>query len=148
MATNYKQGFFKPKHPEKYKGDANNIVYRSGWEKRVMDWCDSNSSIVSWSSEEVIIPYRSPVDNKLHRYFVDFYVEAYDRNGVKQTYLLEVKPKQQTQEPAPQKKRTKKYINEVFTWGVNQAKWKAAEEYCKDRGWQFRVITEADLFKK
>lgn len=148
MATNYKQGFFKPKHPEKYKGDASNIVYRSGWEKRVMDWCDSNSSIVSWSSEEVIIPYRSPVDNKLHRYFVDFYVEAYDRNGVKQTYLLEVKPKQQTQEPAPQKKRTKKYINEVFTWGVNQAKWKAAEEYCKDRGWQFRVITEADLFKK
>lgn len=148
MASNYKQGFFRPRNPEKYRGDPTNIVYRSGWEKRVMDWCDTNDSVVSWSSEEVIIPYKSPIDNRFHRYFVDFYVEAYDNKGVKQVYLLEVKPKGQTQEPIPQKKKTKRYINEVYTWGINQAKWKAAEEYCKDRGWTFRLITEADLFKK
>jgi len=148
MAANYKQGFYKPKHPEKYRGDPNNIVYRSGWEKRVMDWCDTNKSVISWGSEEVVIPYVSPIDNRMHRYFVDFYVEAYDNSGKKQVYLLEVKPKGQTQEPVPSKRKTKRYINEVFTWGVNQAKWKAAEEYCNNKGWTFRLITEADLFKK
>lgn len=148
MATNYKQGKFKPENPEKYRGDATNIVYRSGWEKRVMDWCDTNKNVIEWSSEEIIIPYRSPVDNRIHRYFVDFYVVMLDRQGNRQTMILEVKPKAQTQEPKPSKRKTKRYINEVFTWGVNQAKWKAAEEFCKDRGWQFRLITETDLFKK
>lgn len=148
MAANFKQGFYKPKHPEKYRGDPNNIVYRSGWEKRVMDWCDTNKSVISWGSEEVVIPYVSPVDNRVHRYFVDFYVEAYDNKGDKQIYLLEVKPLGQTQEPKPSKRKTKRYINEVFTWGVNQAKWKAAEDYCRNKGWTFRLITETDLFKK
>ena len=147
MAYEYKQGFFKPTNPQKYRGDAENIVYRSGWEKKVMNWCDTNKSVVSWSSEEVVIPYMSPIDNRVHRYFVDFYVEAIDHNGNKQTYLLEVKPKAQTQEPKFQKRKTKKYITEVMTWGVNEAKWKAAQEYCKDHGWQFKLITEADLFK-
>jgi hypothetical protein len=113
-----------------------------------MDWCDTNKSVISWGSEEVVIPYVSPIDNRMHRYFVDFYVEAYDNSGKKQIYLLEVKPKGQTQEPVPSKRKTKRYINEVFTWGVNQAKWKAAEEYCNNKGWTFRLITEADLFKK
>ena len=148
MVSNYKQGFYKPQHPEKYRGDPTNIVYRSGWEKRVMDWCDTNKNVISWSSEEIVIPYMSPIDNRMHRYFVDFYVEALDNNGKKQVYLLEVKPRGQTQEPMPQKRKTKRYINEVFTWGVNQAKWKAAENYCKHKGWIFRLITEADLFKK
>lgn len=148
MATNFKQGFFKPRHPEKYKGDPTNIVYRSGWEKRVMDWCDTNKNVLLWSSEEIVIPYKSPIDNRIHRYFVDFYVEALNSNGDKQIYLLEVKPKQQTLEPKKQNRKTKRYISEVYTWGVNQAKWKAAEEYCKDKGWTFRLITETDLFKK
>lgn len=147
MATNYKQGFFKPLHPEKYRGDASNIVYRSGWEKRVMDWCDVNKNVLSWSSEEVIIPYKSPVDNRLHRYFVDFYVEALDTNGDKQIYLLEVKPAVQTKEPKKPGRRTKRYITEVMTYGVNQAKWKAAEDYCKHKGWTFKLITESDLYK-
>ena len=147
MAYEYKQGFFKPTNPNKYRGDAENIVYRSGWEKKVMNWCDTNKSVTSWSSEEIVIPYMSPIDNRVHRYFVDFYVEAIDNNGNKQTYLLEVKPKAQTQEPKFQKRKTKKYITEVMTWGVNEAKWKAAQEYCKDHGWQFKLITEADLFK-
>lgn len=146
MATKYKQGFFKPKFPEKYKGDPTNIVYRSMWEKRVMEYCDNNLSVIKWSSEEVIIPYVSPVDNRKHRYFVDFYVEARDAQGNIKTMLLEVKPKVQTQEPKKKARRTKQYINEVMTWGVNQAKWKAAQEYCLDRGWEFKLVTEAELF--
>lgn len=148
MAYDYKQGIFKPQNPSKYKGDADNIVYRSGWEKRVMDWADTNPNVLSWASEEIVIPYVSPVDQRVHRYFVDFYVEAVDKNGKKVSYLLEVKPKAQTQEPKVQKRKTKKYITEVMTWGVNNAKWAAAKEFCKDRGWEFRLITEADLFKK
>lgn len=148
MAHNYKQGFFKPKNPKKYMGDSSNIVYRSGWEKRVMDWADTNPNVVRWSSEEIVIPYRSPVDNRYHRYFVDFYVEAVGRDGGVRKMLLEVKPKAQTQEPKEQKRKSKRYITEVVTYGINQAKWKAAEEFCKDKGWEFLLITEEQLFRK
>jgi hypothetical protein len=142
----YYQGFFKPRNPQKYRGDPTNIVYRSGWEKKVMDWCDTNSKVVSWSSEETIIPYVSPIDNKVHRYFVDFYVEAVGRDGETKVMLLEVKPRAQTQEPKTQKRRTKRYITEVMTWGVNQAKWEAARKYCQHKGWEFKLITETELF--
>lgn len=148
MAYEYKQGFFKPKFPNKYIGDPTNIVYRSGWEKRVMDALDANSNIVRWSSEEVVIPYISPVDNRPHRYFVDFYVEAIGRDGSVRKMLLEVKPVAQTQPPKTPKRKTKRYITEVMTYGVNQAKWEAAKEFCLDRGWEFAVITEQELFKK
>jgi hypothetical protein len=148
MAYNYKQGIFTPKNPDKYIGDAKNIVYRSGWEKRVMDWADTNPNVKRWCSEEVVIPYISPVDNRPHRYFVDFYVEAVRSNGQTAKMLLEVKPKAQTQEPVPKKRKTKGYITEVVTYGINQAKWKAAEEFCKDRGWEFLLITEEQLFRK
>lgn len=146
MAMNFKQGFFKPKNPKKYIGDPTNIVYRSGWEKRVMEWADTNSSVIRWGSEEVIIPYVSPVDNRVHRYFVDFYVEALSNTGEKKVMLLEVKPAGQTQAPKAPKRRTKRYITEVVTYGINQAKWKAAEEYCKNKGWEFRLVTESDIF--
>lgn len=148
MAHNYKQGFFKPKNPKKYIGDPTNIVYRSGWEKRVMDWADTQSSVLRWCSEEVVIPYVSPVDGRYHRYFVDFFVEAKGRDGVVRKILIEVKPHAQTQEPKVQSRKTKRYITEVVTYGVNQAKWKAAEEYCKDKGWEFLILTEEQLFKK
>lgn len=146
--TNYKQGFFKPKNPKKYIGDPTNIVYRSGWEHRVMQSLDDNLNVIRWASEEVVIPYRSPVDNKIHRYFVDFYVEAIGRDGETRIMLLEVKPKDQTQEPKKPKRTTKRFITEVMTYGVNQAKWKAAEEYCKSKGWEFQILTEQELFGK
>jgi hypothetical protein len=148
MAHNYKQGFFKPQNPKKYIGDPTNIVYRSGWEKRVMDWADTNSNVLRWCSEEIVIPYISPVDNRYHRYFVDFFVEARGRDGSIRKMLLEVKPRAQTQEPKVQSRKTKRYITEVATYGINQAKWKAAEEYCKDKGWEFLIVTEEQLFKK
>tara|TARA_B100000902_G_C27245707_1_gene882489 strand:+ start:638 stop:961 length:324 start_codon:yes stop_codon:yes gene_type:complete len=105
-----------------------------------MKFCDSNSSITEWGSEEVIIPYTSPVDGKRHRYFPDFYVKS---NGKK--FIVEVKPLRQTKEPKTQKKVTKKYINEVVTWSVNNAKWKAATEFCKDYNMEFMIITEKEL---
>ena len=139
------QGFFKPINPKKYKGDPTNIVYRSGWERRAMQSFDENVNIIRWSSEEIVIPYVSPVDNRLHRYFVDFYAQVRTASGHLKSYLLEIKPAKQAKEPVQKKRITKQYINEVVTWGVNQAKWKAATEYCLDRGWEFKIITEDHL---
>jgi hypothetical protein len=138
-------GLFKPKHPEKYVGDPTNIVYRSSWEVKVMSWLDNNDSIITWASEELYIPYISPVDNRWHRYFPDFLVKYRTKDNKLSTMMLEVKPKKQTAQPEPQKRKTKQFINEVKTWGVNQAKWKAANEYCLDRGWEFKLITEDHL---
>ena len=138
-------GQFRPRNPKKYIGDSNNIIYRSSWECKVMSWLDLNDNIISWASEEVIIPYVSPVDNRFHRYFPDFLVKVRTKEGTTKTMMLEVKPKKQTQPPEVRKRVTKQYLNEVMTWGVNQAKWKAANEYCLDRGWEFKLITEDHL---
>lgn len=126
-------------------GDPSNIIYRSSWECRVMNWLDQNPNILSWASEEIQIPYFSPVDSKWHRYFPDFLVRMKTRDGGTKTVVLEVKPKKQTNPPTVQKRVTKKYITEVATYGVNQAKWKAAGEFCLDRGWEFKIITEDHL---
>lgn len=146
--VDYKQGFFRPRNPFKYKGDPTNIVYRSGWEKRIMDWLDQKEDVKLWSSEEVVIPYKSPIDNRYHRYFVDFYVEVVDSKGNTHVTLIEVKPLAQTREPKKPKRNTKRYLTEVVTYGINQAKWKAAEEYCKDKGWEFKILTEKEIFNK
>jgi hypothetical protein len=138
-------GIFKPSNPQKYSGDHTNIIYRSSWECKVMSWLDRNPDIISWTSEELIVPYVSPVDGRWHRYFPDFLVKVKTQNGKTKIMMLEVKPKKQTKEPEVQKRKTKRYINEVVTYGVNQAKWKAANEYCLDRGWEFKVITEEHL---
>jgi hypothetical protein len=142
--TSYK-GLFRPRNPQKYVGDHTNIVYRSSWECRVMNWLDKNPDIISWASEEMIVPYISPVDGKWHRYFPDFLVKVRTKDGKQKTMMLEVKPKKQTYAPEVKRRVTKQYINEVTTWGVNQAKWKAANEYCLDRGWEFKIITEEHL---
>ena len=139
------KGKFSPKNPKKYRGDPTNIVYRSLWELRVMKYLDDNPAIMEWGSEELAIPYLCPTDNRWHRYYPDFVVKARKADGMVQTMILEVKPKKETMEPKVQKKRTKRYITEVMTWGKNQAKWKAASEYCADRGWVFKLITEDQL---
>lgn len=138
-------GRFTPSNPQKYIGDYNNIIYRSSWEVKVMNWLDKNPDILSWASEELIIPYKSPVDGQWHRYFPDFLVKMRTRDGRLKTMLLEVKPKKQSVPPELRKRVTKQYITEVATWGVNQAKWKAATEFCLDRGWEFKVLTEEHL---
>ena len=139
------KGFFKPKNPKKYNGDPTNIVYRSSWELKLMMYLDEHKEIVGWSSEEIIIPYRSPIDGKIHRYFPDFKVTKINKDGIKETALIEVKPSTQTKPPEKQSKITKRYLTEVKTWGVNEAQWKAALDYCLDRGWSFHIFTEKEL---
>ena len=138
-------GKYNPRNPQKYMGDHTKIIYRSSWECRVMDWLDKDDNIISWSSEEIIIPYVSPVDGRYHKYYPDFLVKSKNSQGKITTMMIEVKPKHQTMPPVQPKRKTRKFITEVMTYGVNQAKWKAAEEYCLDRGWTFRVLTEDDL---
>lgn len=142
----YLQGRYKPSNPKKYKGDVNNIIYRSSWERKFLYYCDTNENILEYSSEEVVIPYKSPVDNRYHRYFVDFYIKYKDANGKIKKALIEIKPFRQTQEPKVQKRKTKGYIYEVVEYAKNQAKWKAAEEWCLDHGYEFKVLTENELF--
>jgi hypothetical protein len=115
------------------------------WELKVMKYLDDNRNVLEWCSEEVAIPYISPVDNRPHRYFPDFIVVMLTPDGSTKTVMLEVKPKAQTKEPKIPTKKTRRYLTEVMTWGVNQAKWKAAQEYCLDRQWEFRLITEVEL---
>lgn len=139
------KGKFRPSKPKKYKGDPTNIVYRSLWELKFMRYCDSNNSIVKWSSEEIVIPYRSPLDNRFHRYFPDFYLKYKDNSGKVIEKVIEIKPAKQVQEPKIQKRRTKRYVTEVVNYAKNQAKWEAAEEFCKDRKWKFQILTEKEL---
>ena len=138
------KGKFTPKNPKKYAGDATNIIWRSSWEKRVMDWLDQSESVVYWSSEELAIKYYNPIDNKIHRYFPDFIVKVKKKDGTVMTHVIEVKPEYQTKQPI-RKRKTQKFINEYITYTVNVSKWKAATEFCKDRGWEFKILTEKNL---
>jgi hypothetical protein len=138
------KGRFKPNNPKKYNGDANNIIYRSTWEVRVMKWLDEHPSVIWWASEEIHIPYKSPLDNKMHRYFPDFIAKMKQKDGSVMTYIIEVKPFNQTKQPV-QKNRTKKYLREAATYLVNQEKWKAADIFCQEHGWKFMIMTEKEL---
>ena len=134
-------GAYKPKNPQKYDGDSR-ITYRSLWERGLMIWCDDNAEVKRWSSEQVVIPYISPVDNRAHRYYMDFKIEFTTGNIL----LVEVKPEYQTVPPVKAKHRkSSKFLTEAKTFAVNDAKWNAAERYAKKRGWKFVIFTEHTL---
>ena len=139
------RGKYYPSFPRKYKGDPTNIIYRSLWERKFMVYCDKNSKILEWGSEEIALPYISPHDSRVHRYCPDFYIKVQENTGKIKRYLIEVKPLKQTTKPKKPKRQTKGYIREAFEYARNQAKWKAAREYCADRMWEFKVITEKEL---
>ena len=139
------KGKFRPSIPKKYRGDYTNIIYRSLWELKFMKYCDGNKNILEWCSEEIALPYRSPIDNRIHRYFPDFYIKVKENNGTVKKMIIEIKPKKQCVEPVPQKRKTKGYIFEVYEYAKNQAKWKMAREFCADRQWEFKVVTEKEL---
>ena len=143
----YYQGRFKPVNLKKYKGDFRNIIYRSLWERKAMKWADLNQNVLTWSSEEIVIPYYSPVDNKMHRYFPDLFLVVRSQDGGTRKILVEIKPKKETQRPKPTNtgKITKRYLREATTYTINVAKWKAAKEYCQKRGWEFIFMTEKEL---
>lgn len=145
MPANYKQGKWFPRNPNKYRGDINNIIFRSSWEKRFFEWCDINPAVIEYSSEEVIIPYFCQTDGKWHRYFVDAYIKIKDKDGNIKSFLVEIKPFKETIPPQFPGKQTKKYLTEVATFIKNQSKWKAAKQYAESRGLQFIILTEKDL---
>lgn len=144
-------GRFRPKNPHKYKGDPTKIIYRSSWELRFFSTCDRHPDVIWWQSEEVVVPYVSPIDGRRHRYFPDVITHVRTPDGKTKTIMIEIKPKAQTKPPDRSKKNTAKgrvsrrYLNEVKTYGINEAKWKAAKIYCAQRGWEFKIYTEDTL---
>ena len=139
------KGKYQPSYPKKYKGDPTNIIYRSLWERRFMVYCDTNDKILEWSSEETVVRYYDPTSRKIRRYFPDFYIKVQEANGTTKKYLIEIKPQRQTVPPTKPQRQTKKYISEVYEYAKNQSKWEAAREWCADRGYEFKVITENEL---
>jgi len=134
------KGRYRIKNSSKYKGNPTQIIYRSSWERQVFKWCDNHKDVLEWSSEEIIIPYRCKTDNKLHRYYPDVYIKTN-----KGEYLIEIKPKKETNPPRIRSRKTKRYLTEVMTYIKNTSKWDAAREYCTDRGYIFEIWTEETL---
>ena len=139
------KGKYQPSHPEKYKGNPMNIIYRSLWERKFMVDCDTNDNVLEWSSEETIVRYYDPISKKVRRYFPDFLIKVKESDGTIKKYMIEIKPSKQTVPPKKPQRQTKKYINEVYEYAKNQAKWDAAKEWCADRGYEFKIITENEL---
>ena len=139
------KGRYNPVNPKKYKGNSQNIIYRSLWERKFMVYCDTNDKVLEWGSEEIIIPYISPWDSKVHRYFPDFYIKVKQSSGNIKKFIIEVKPKKQTRPPKPVERKTKRWIKEVRTFGINEAKWKHATKWCKDNDMEFKILTEEEL---
>lgn len=141
------QGRYSVTNQKKYLGNAGQVFYRSMWELKFMKWCDNNPAVLHWGSEEVVIPYLSPVDRRVHRYFVDFFIVIQDAAGVERRYLIEIKPKKFTQEPRKPKsgRAGRRFVQEVMTYAVNQAKWEQAEKFCQRNNWKFLILTEHEL---
>jgi hypothetical protein len=145
------KGKFSPKNPNKYNGNPINIIYRSLLERRFMVYLDNSPSVLKWSSEEIIIPYVSPLDNRVHRYFPDFFIKYKNSKDMIIEELIEVKPFSQCSPPNPKRKLTKtgrkskRYLREVNTYIINDAKWKQAIKYCEERDWKWRIITEKEI---
>lgn len=140
------KGRFIPRNPEKYAGNPTRIVYRSLWELRVMRKFDADPNVLTWASEEVVVPYVNPLDNRVHRYFPDFLVKNRTRDDTIKITMIEVKPASQAAPPKHcDKKSRRKYISEAVAWQINNSKWEAARRYCSERGWTFAVLTEKSL---
>lgn len=140
------QGKFRPRNPEKYKGNAGGIIYRSSWELNFCKWCDQNKNVIWWQSEEKRIPYFDPVRMKTRTYFPDFYLAIKGEDGTIREELVEIKPQRQVDGPSKTPKRkTQSWVNEVYTYATNTAKWEAANEWCEDRGINFRLLTEKNI---
>ena len=143
------KGKYKVKNRSKYVGAVDNVVYRSSWERRFMVYADNNKNIIKRNSEELVIPYVSPLDGRTHKYFPDFWIQILEHSGKIVTSVIEVKPKTQCQPPKMGKtaKSKYRYLREMKTWKVNEAKWEHCQEFCDDKKWQFKILTEDQLVK-
>jgi hypothetical protein len=139
------KSIYKPEYPQKYQGNPDNIICRSSWERKFCRWCDLNESIIAWGSEEIRIKYYDPVRQKVRSYYPDFIIKVKESTGQIKTYIIEIKPKRETMPPKKRSRTTKSYLNEVYTFATNQAKWEAAQEFCKDNMIEFKIITEDEL---
>jgi hypothetical protein len=139
-----RKGIYTPKNPEKWVG-ADKVVYRSFLEKRWFNLFDKNMSVTHIGSENVVVPYFDPVKNKMRRYFVDLVVRYKDKDGNMKVKLIEIKSSSESTPPKRPKRETKSYRSNVMTWITNDAKWKAANKFAKERGWQFVILTEKNL---
>lgn len=140
----FERGEYIPRNPNKYIGHSNPI-FRSSWEKKFFIFCDNNPNITRWASEPVAIPYLYPIDKKMHKYYVDFLIEIREGDRLNK-YLIEVKPKSQTQPPKPSKRKKRSTIlHEQLTWEKNKAKWEAANAYAKKYGMEFKILTQEEL---
>jgi uncharacterized membrane protein len=140
-------GKYKPTNPKKYIGDPTKIIYRSSWERKMMRYFDASFAVLKWSSEEIQIPYFSPRYNQIRKYFPDFVIYAKTKDDKTKIIMIEVKPQRQTIPPKVPKRKTKKYFAECMVYAVNIAKWKAAAAFCKAKGWEWRIMTENDIYK-
>lgn len=136
---------YNPKFPDKYKGNKHNIVYRSNYELVAFRFFDLNPNVIEWSSEETIIPYANPLTGRTSRYFVDVYAKMKDKNGEIKKYLIEIKPHSQTLPPVQKNRKTKSLIYQQAEYVKNQAKWKAATEWCSKKNMTFVILTEKHL---
>ena len=146
----YHQGYYQLRNPEKYIGNPNSIVYRSGWERKFCAYCDINPNIVKWGSEVSTVPYIGP-DGRSHNYHIDFYLEMPDPSGVNKKMLVEVKPSNECRPPKAPEKMTAKalesYEYSLKMYQKNLYKWQAAKQYAADRGMQFVIVNEQHLDK-
>ena len=112
-----------------------------------MNYCDLNENILEWASEEFWIPYLDPTTNRVRRYFPDFFIKYKDKDSNIRRSVIEVKPMRETlrTKGKPKVNRRKTMINESMTYVKNQAKWKAAREFCEDRKLEFKIMTEKEL---
>ena len=146
-----KKGVYELDHPNKYVGPLTEggVLYRSSWEARVFYYMDHNSKVIEWSSEGLIIPYVFKMDGKVHKYYPDILAKIETSSGVR-TFILEIKPEKQTKEPNKPKNRSldrkKRYESELYTYSKNLDKWEAAKTYCEKHEYEFKLITEKDIF--
>ena len=145
MRKKWRQGIFTPKNQDKFIGSK--AVYRSGLELKFFRFCDDNPNVLEWGSENIIVPYISPLDNRAHRYYVDNYIAIKEGSEVVK-YLVEIKPSKQTKPPTTKYRKRQHLIYEQKQYVINQAKWKYANDFCLDNGFEFKILTEDQLNPK
>jgi hypothetical protein len=141
--SKFKQGIFNPSNPDKYKGTLP-ILYRSSYELKYMRWCDHNPAVIKWGSESIIIPYQNPLTGSVSRYFVDSNITLKTKEGDFKKYLIEIKPSVQTLPPKPGK-NTRSLLKRQAEYVKNRAKWEAATQWAKNKGYEFTILTEREL---
>lgn len=149
FSEKFKQGFFKPRNPQKYKGNSDRIIFRSTYEYAAMKFFDDQVNIIEWASEEKAIPYKNPVTKRVSRYFPDFFVKLRNKDGQIESMIIEVKPKSKLLVPFKKPNGSMKSYNfQLKEYLVNMAKFEQATKYAEDRGMTFKIMTEEDLFGK